>query len=101
MSETLEIVTFRLADHVSRDAFVTASREIEDWTAQQAGFMSRTLSVSDDGTWSDIALWSSHETAEAAHANFMPANGNSEFLKMIDLSSLKMSYSRVASLRTM
>jgi hypothetical protein len=50
MTETLEIVTFRLKPGTEA-GFVANSKIMTDWLARQPGFLSRHLGRREDGSW--------------------------------------------------
>ena len=68
---TAEIVTFALQDGVSDDAFLALMAPTAAYASNAPGFVSRQLSKSPDGTWTDYVVWNSLEQAQAAAAGFM------------------------------
>lgn len=58
-----EIVTFRLAEGVSDDAFVALSQASEAFVRTQDGFLHRQLSRNTDGRWTDYVIWKDMDTA--------------------------------------
>ncbi|MGC3936646.1 hypothetical protein ACOTTU_02450 [Roseobacter sp. EG26] len=73
-----EVVTFRLAEGVERDVFLKAAGDIEPFLRASGAVISRTLSVDEDGLWTDHIVWTSmsaaKQTAEElmAHPEAMP-----------------------------
>jgi heme-degrading monooxygenase HmoA len=94
MSQTLELVTFRLA-RGDAEAFAAANAELNDWLKQQPGFISRHLAERDDGSFVDAVLWSNNESAHAAGERILAEMGESEAMQMIDPRSVTMSHSAV------
>jgi hypothetical protein len=92
----MELVTFRINAQVSPDAFVAASAAVSTWARAQPGFQSRALSRSEDGTWFDVVLWNSAELAQAAAEKMMIEMGTSDFMTMIDPSSIQMQHLGIA-----
>ncbi len=95
MSNVVEIVSFKLIEGANAEKFVNSAEPINAWVQRQKGYQSRSLSVDKDGVWTDIVFWDSIETAEIASQKFMESNGDTEFMKMIDPSTLKMGHSDV------
>lgn len=65
---TIETVTFKLNDGVTREAFAESAQAITDFAQKQDGFVSRRLSCSDDGLWIEHVEWETLEAAQAASA---------------------------------
>ena len=95
MTETLEIVTFRLKPGAEA-GFVANNGIMTDWLARQPGFLSRQLGRREDGTWVDIVRWQSMEQARAAADRIMAEIGGSDAVQAIDLASVDMSHAEVA-----
>ena len=95
MTETLEIVTFRLKPGTEA-GFVANNGIMTDWVARQPGFLSRQLGRREDGTWVDIVRWQSMEQARAAADRIMAEIGGSDAVQAIDLASVDMSHAEVA-----
>lgn len=65
---TIETVTFKLNDSMSREEFASAAEAITNFAQKQDGFVSRRLSCSDDGLWIEHVEWKTLEAAQAAAA---------------------------------
>ncbi|TGP53961.1 hypothetical protein EN873_12375 [bacterium M00.F.Ca.ET.230.01.1.1] len=95
MTDTLEIVTFRLKPGTEA-GFVASNGLVSDWLARQPGFLSRHLGRREDGTWVDIVRWRSMEQARAAADRIMAEIGDSEALQAIEPASVDMSHAEIA-----
>jgi heme-degrading monooxygenase HmoA len=95
MTETLEIVTFRLKPGTEA-GFIANNGVMTDWLARQPGFLGRHLGRREDGTWVDVVRWQSMEQARAAAARIVTEIGGSEALQAIEPSSVDMSHATVA-----
>lgn len=95
MTETLEIVTFRLKPG-TEIGFVANNGIMTDWLARQPGFLSRHLGRREDGSWIDILRWQSLEQARAAADRIMAEIGDSEAMQAIDPASVDMGHAAVA-----
>ena len=95
MSETLEIVTFRLKPGTEA-GFVANNGVMTDWLARQPGFLSRHLGRREDGSWVDVVRWRSLDQAQAAADRIMAEIGDSDALQAIEPASVAMSHAEVA-----
>ncbi len=70
MSDTIELVRFRLKQGKTAADWLKANEKITDWIKAQPGFRFRSLSETDDGEWIDMVYWESLEAAKSAGAKF-------------------------------
>ncbi len=71
MSDTIELVRFRLQPGKSATDWLKANEKINEWMKAQPGFCYRSVSETDDGEWWDLVYWASREAALAAGEKFM------------------------------
>lgn len=71
MSDTIELVRFRLIEGKASADWLKANEKINDWIKAQPGFRFRSLSETDDGEWLDMVYWESLEAAQASGEKFM------------------------------
>ncbi|MDN3638082.1 hypothetical protein QWY82_04575 [Simiduia curdlanivorans] len=95
MSDVIEIVQFETKKGVQATDFIRAAEPIGSWVMAQPGFRYRSLSQDEQGLWRDVVYWSSMENAKKASDAFMRDNAQSDFMVMIEESSLVMNHSRV------
>ncbi|AZO03331.1 MULTISPECIES: hypothetical protein [unclassified Mesorhizobium] len=95
MTETLEIVTFRLKPGTEA-GFVANNRVMTDWLARQPGFLARHLGKREDGTWVDVVRWQSLDQAQAAADRIIAEIGDSEAMQAIEPASVVMSHAEIA-----
>jgi len=95
MTETLEIVSFRLRPEAAAD-FVAQNGVVTDWLARQPGFLSRHLGKREDGRWIDVVRWQSLEQAQAAAQRIMAEIGDCDAMQAIEPASISMSHAAVA-----
>ena len=88
----IEIVRFRLTEGVSRNDFVAAATATMPALCATEGFIVRTHSEGEDGTWTDHVKWTSPELAQAAVAGSMENEGLLPFIMAIDPDSMALSY---------
>lgn len=70
MSDTIELVRFRLQQGKTSADWLKANEKINEFMKVQPGFRFRSLSETDDGEWLDLVYWESLETANAASEKF-------------------------------
>jgi antibiotic biosynthesis monooxygenase (ABM) superfamily enzyme len=95
MTETLEIVTFRLKPGTEA-GFVADNKIMTDWLARQPGFLSRHLGRREDGSWVDVVRWQNLDQAQAAADRIMAEIGDSKAVQAIEPASVTMSHAEVA-----
>lgn len=88
----IEIVQFRLAEGTNRDDFVAAAAATMPALCATEGFIGRTLSEGEDGTWTDHVKWTSPELAQAAMAGSMENEALLPFIMAIDPESMALTY---------
>lgn len=76
MSDTIELVRFRLKQGKTAADWLQANEKVSAWVQQQPGFRFRSLSETDDGEWIDLVYWQSPETARAAGERIMGEIGD-------------------------
>lgn len=91
-----EIVSFRALAGIGPEAMQKHAAGIADWLAHQPGFIARTLSLAEDGTWTDHVLWASPAQAMAAGEALMAEPSARAFMEAIDPASVRMSHAPVA-----
>ncbi|WP_299687094.1 hypothetical protein [uncultured Tateyamaria sp.] len=90
-----EIVTFRLVEGTDPAAFVAAAKAMGPFLRGTGAFVRRTLSVDNDGLWTDHILWSSQDTAIAASNAMFEQPEARPFMAMIAQDGLVMRYAPV------
>jgi hypothetical protein len=93
MSDTIELVRFRLKQDKTATDWLKANEKINDWIKVQPGFRFRSLSETDDGEWIDLVYWESLEAAKASGAKFGEEVG-ATCEPLIDMTSVIVSHSK-------
>ncbi len=91
----LEVVTFRLLAEAKDAAFLTAAEATASPLRSQPGFLSRSLTRTPDGVWTDHVLWSSQATADAGAVAMMAEPAFAPFMALIDGPSVTMRHDPV------
>ncbi|BFM09933.1 hypothetical protein R50072_00860 [Simiduia litorea] len=95
MSNVIEIVQFQTKKGVQSTDFIRAAEPIGSWVMAQPGFLYRSLSQDEQGVWRDVVYWNSMDDAKKASEAFMREHGQSDFMTMIETSSVEMNHSCV------
>ena len=90
-----EVVTFRLVDGTDPAAFVAAAEAMGPFLRGTGALIHRTLSVDEDGLWTDHILWASKDTAIAASNAMFERPEARPFMAMIAQDGLVMRYASV------
>ena len=93
MSDTIELVRFRLGAGKTSAEWLKANEKINAWIVQQPGFRFRSVSETDDGEWIDMVYWESLAHAKAAGEKFGSELGPT-CEEMIDMTSVAVSHSK-------
>lgn len=91
----LEIVTFRLGAGATDRAFLDTAKATAAPLQAQPGFISRNLTRSEDGIWTDHVLWSSMAAAMAGAETMMAEPAFGPFMALIDAPSVTMRHEPV------
>jgi hypothetical protein len=86
----LEVVSFRVIAGTDEADFLAAARATEAPLRRQPGFLSRVLTRSADGTWTDHVVWASLPKALAASQAMMAEPAFQPFMALIDGPSVQM-----------
>jgi hypothetical protein len=93
MSDTIELVRFRLKKDKTAADWLKANEKINDWIKVQPGFRFRSLSETDDGEWIDMVYWESLDAAKASGEKFGEEMGAC-CEPLIDMASVVVSHSK-------
>jgi hypothetical protein len=90
----VETLTFRLADGVGDEAFLTADRRVQtEFAYRQPGLLRRTVarSAGDGGgrEWIVIDLWASAADADACDARWATDPVAADFMACVDAASVR------------
>lgn len=92
MTDTIELVRFRLREDKTADEWLKDNEKMNEWLRRQPGFRFRSLSETEDGEWIDVVHWESRQAAQAAAGHIMEDIG--EAFGSIDVKSIVMSHSK-------
>lgn len=93
MSDTIELVRFRLQQDKTSADWLKVNEKINDWIKLQPGFRFRSLSETEDGEWLDMVYWESLDAAKTAGEKFGKEIGPS-CEPLIDMASVIVSHSK-------
>lgn len=87
----VEITTFKLNQGVTISDFEQVARVMQkDFLEKQNGFVKRTLTVSQDSTWTDIVFWKDQQSAQKTMKLAETSEWVLPFMEKIDFNSVKM-----------
>ena len=95
--QIIETVEFRTTNGVTPEQVAAAQDGIQAFLATRDGFIARTLSQGEDGTWLDHVVWANRAAAQSASEALMRAPEAGAFLALIDLEIVKMSHAPMVS----
>ena len=78
----MELVLFNTNEGITTEFAQKELAKMNDFLADQEGFISRKVAISDDGQFLDLAYWTDIESAEAATEKVMR---DPEFLKICSI----------------
>ena len=88
----IEIVTFKLADGVSKADFLKTVPASSDFVKSRQGFICRRLSCGDDGTWLEHIEWETLAAAKAASEAFMKEESLKPMMQAINGAEAKVQH---------
>ncbi|PVZ70167.1 hypothetical protein [Pelagibaculum spongiae] len=95
-AKIVEYVTFELLDSSSETLFAKAANEVNhNLKENYPGFIDRTISQQDNGTWIEVVFWVDKESAKKALDKFVLDPKNKLFLSLVKADSLTLTYSTV------
>lgn len=94
-SQVAEIVTFELNEGVSDADYIALNQKSHAYVSYARGFVSRKLSKSADGRWTDYVVWQNLEDAMAAQAGFMDQDFAPDMIGAINAETLRMEHQNV------
>ena len=94
-SKVTEIISFKLVDGISDDAFLDTVNLTNTFLDSCNGFISRRLSKGDDGQWLDHIEWHSMDEARSASERFMQDKTLMPFMEKIENSTVSMRHNQL------
>lgn len=70
MSETIDLVRFRLKQGKTVADWLKANENFNEWARCQPGFRFRSVSETEDGEWIDMTYWGNPQAAQAGQICF-------------------------------
>lgn len=90
-----EIVTFHLTKEADPVAFAKAANEMTPFLRGTGAVLSRTLSVDENGLWTDHITWSSMQAATSAAEAMMQQPEAAPFVLMISPETVQMRHAPI------
>lgn len=87
----LEITSFRLEEGVTEKSLLKGAEKMQnEFLSNVAGFISRTLTKEEDGTWRDVIFWKDHHVLEETAEVLKQSPAAEPFMSCIDFDSVVM-----------
>ncbi|MBM7070379.1 hypothetical protein [Actibacterium sp. 188UL27-1] len=97
-AQVVEVVEFRLAEGADQDKFMDAVDTLEaSFLCNAPGYVSRTLTQSENGLWLDMVYWTSLDEALAAADAIILDESAIPFMQAIDPASINMAHWSIVS----
>ena len=87
----IEITTFQLNEGVPAELLLEAADKMQkEFLAKADGFISRSITVEENGTWRDIIAWKDKRSMKEAAQRAMEPGAAAPFMRCIDIDSVVM-----------
>ena len=80
----IEMVLFKVKEGIEIELAQKELSKVNDFLSEQEGFISRKISISDDGQFLDIVFWEDMNTAMAAANKIMQSPDAMKIFSIID-----------------
>ena len=97
MTSTLELVQFKLISGKTDADLAATNESISEFLNEQNGFIYRSLSQREDGTYVDIVYWENLESAKAASEALMTDPRGQAMIALCDADSVSMEHLPITS----
>ena len=95
MTQTAEIVTFRLKSDADPQAFARAAADLMPFLTSTGDMITRTLSRDDTGLWTDHITWTSRAAADAAAKAMFERPEAAPFVALIEPEGMEMRHATI------
>ena len=92
---TVELSTYRAADGVSQAGLREVSLRLAPLLETMPGFVSRQVSMAENGTWTDVVIWASLQAALDAADAFGTFPDGAVFFERVDADSVTVDHSTI------
>jgi hypothetical protein len=93
----LELVQFKLIDGKNDADLASTHEDISEFLKEQPGFMYRSISRCEDGTYVDIVYWNDKSSAKKASDALMQDSRGQAMLALCDMNSVSMQHLPILS----
>ena len=92
----IEYVTFKAVDGINQKELADVASAVNtNLFNNYRGFIERTISLQDDGTWVEVVFWENMASAKEGLDKFLLDPLNAQFLSMVNPNSVVLTYSEV------
>ena len=93
--KVVELVLFKTKPEFNKEDVLRAAKSINPLLQEYAGYVSRKLSITDDGQWMDVVYWTDLESAKKASENILENKLAQKYFGMIDETTMEFSHYNV------
>ncbi len=83
-TKVVELVLFKTKPEFNKNQVIDAAKNINPILEKHKGYISRKLSITDDGQWMDVVYWSDLESAKKASKHILEDVVAQKYFAMID-----------------
>lgn len=92
MTTTIELVNYKIVSDADDKKVAACQEKINHFCLSQAGFLYRSISTNESGTWFDIVYWQDMSSAQKAAENFGKSGINQDMDPLIVKDSLTITH---------
>ncbi|MDO5980315.1 antibiotic biosynthesis monooxygenase family protein [Flavivirga spongiicola] len=93
--KVVELVLFKTKPEFTKTQVVNAAKNINPVLEKHKGYLSRKLSITEDGQWMDVVYWTDLESAENASKHILENKLAQKYFEMIDDSTVEFNHFNV------
>ncbi|TGV04070.1 hypothetical protein [Flavivirga rizhaonensis] len=91
----IELVLFKTKTGFTKEEVVNAAKNINPVLEKYEGYISRKLSITEDGQWMDVIYWTNLENAEKASKHILDNKLAQKYFEMIDNTTMEFNHFNV------
>lgn len=95
MVGAVEIVIYQANEGVSEAQAILLAKSVNNFISSQQGFISRTMSMSEDKKWIDVVFWESLHHAKKASGKAMESEQTAGFFQIINHETMQIVHGEI------
>ncbi|MDO5968636.1 hypothetical protein Q4Q35_02340 [Flavivirga aquimarina] len=93
--KAVELVLFKTKPAFTKEVVVSAAKNMNSILEKHKGYISRKLSITEDGQWMDIVYWTDLESAKKASKHILENQLSQKYFEMIDEATMEFTHFNV------